>query len=106
MEPGGGGRANKLKIPLIEWISGILARFPPARAFALPLSCPGGALTVPLCWILCRCIGSVRTHDRSEHSTDLAWCQTADRGNTVLYIVSAILVHLLSSLVKRISYAQ
>jgi hypothetical protein len=64
-----------MQIPLIHSISGILASNPPLRAFALPLSHWGGALTVPLCWTLCPCIDSVRTHDRHHHSTDRVTCQ-------------------------------
>lgn len=66
-----------MQIPLIDSISGILASNPPLRAFALPLSHWGGALTVPLCWTLCPCIGSVRTHDPHNYSTDRVSCQTS-----------------------------
>ena len=71
------GGVFKMKIPPIEWISGILASFPPARASTLLVGHPGGALTVPLCWVLGRCTGSVRIHDRCKSSRDRVPCQTS-----------------------------
>jgi hypothetical protein len=86
------GGLFKMKIPLIEWISGILASFPPARALTLLVGHPGGALTVPLCWVLCRCTGSVRIHDRCKSSTDRVPCQTSHAPSGALASCHAVLL--------------
>ena len=82
----------KMQIPFIKWINGIWVRFPRLRALALPVSCLGGARPAPLCWTVCRCIGTIRTHGRCHHITDRVACQTrALRSSIRLQVIGGVL---------------